>query len=244
MVFYSQIAEYYHYIFPLSQGQISFILIRSPQSEEMNLLEVGCGIGELSMELSKYFQKVSGIDLDETMIQKAKDQSQDHFPHLTFNVLNMLHLDQLYEPSTLDRIVCFGNTLVHLLKDEDILRFFEQCRKVLYENGRLMLQILNYDQILDHQIKQLPIIENDIIRFERTYDFDSDQNLIEFHTKLLIKNTNSSYTNAIPLRPIRKNKMEELLSQAGFKRTMFFGSYEQDLFHHDSELLLCEAIKS
>jgi glycine/sarcosine N-methyltransferase len=242
MSFYSQIAEHYHYIFPLSQGQMSFILARSPQSLQMKLLEVGCGIGELSMELSKHFHRVSGIDLDETMIQKAKEQAQDLFPQLTFNVLNMLHLDQLYQPAAFDRIVCFGNTLVHLLEDHDILRFFEQCRKVLHENGRLMLQILNYDKILDQRIKQLPIIENDIIRFERSYEFGSDQALIEFHTKLLIKKNNLIYTNAIPLHPIRQKKIEELLSQAGFRHALFFGSYEQDLFQKDSELLLCEAI--
>lgn len=242
MSFYSQIAEYYHYIFPLSQGQMSFILARSPHSPQMNLLEVGCGIGELSMELSKHFHRVSGIDLDETMIQKAKEQAQDLFPQLTFNVLNMLHLDQLYQPATFDRIVCFGNTLVHLLEDQDILRFFEQCRKVLHENGRLMLQILNYDKILDHQIKQLPIIENNILRFERSYEFGSDQNLIEFHTKLHIKSINSSYTNTIPLHPIRQNKLKELLLQAGYRHTLYFGSYEQDPFQKASEVLLCEAI--
>jgi glycine/sarcosine N-methyltransferase len=242
MSFYSQIAEYYHYIFPLSQGQMKFILSRSPQSPQTKLLEVGCGIGELSMDLSKHFGTVSGIDLDETMIQKAKEQAQDLFPHLTFDVLDMLHLDQLYQPATFDCIVCFGNTLVHLLENHDILRFFEQCRKVLHENGRLMLQILNYDQILDHQIKQLPKIENDIIRFERSYEFAYDPALIEFHTKLHIKNNNSSYTNTIPLHPIRQNKLKELLLQAGFRKTLFFGSYEQDPFQKDSELLLCEAI--
>ena len=242
MDFYSQIAEYYHYIFPLSQGQLSFILARSPQSPQMKLLEAGCGIGELSMELSKHFLEVTGIDLDENMVKKANLHSKTQYHNLTFYQLNMLNLDQQFKSHRLDRVVCFGNTLVHLLEDHDILRFFEQCRKVLHENGRLMLQILNYDKILDHRIKQLPIIENEIIRFERCYEFGNDQALIEFHTKLLIKKNNSSYTNAIPLYPIRKNKIEELLSQAGFKHALFFGSYEQDLFQKDSELLLCEAV--
>lgn len=86
------------------------------------------------------------------------------------------------------------------------------------------------------------MIENEIIRFERCYEFGSDQALIEFHTKLLIKNNNLSYTNAIPLHPIRQKKIEELLSQAGFRHALFFGSYEQDQFQKDSELLLCEAV--
>jgi ubiquinone/menaquinone biosynthesis C-methylase UbiE len=242
MSFYSQIAEYYSHIFPLSQGQLSFILSRSPNSQEMKLLEVGCGIGELSMELGKHFGKVSGIDLDEVMIQKANLLSRKQNPNLAFYKLNMLNLDQQFKEHHFDRIVCFGNTLVHLLETQDILRFFEQCQKVLHENGRLMFQILNYDKILDMQIKQLPLIDNKTLRFERSYEFGTDPTLIQFHTKLWIKESMSSYSNVISLNPIRKNTIETLLSKARFQHYHFFGSYEQAQFQKDSELLLCEAV--
>ena len=242
MSFYSQIADYYSFIFPLSEGQLNFILSRSNNCNQMKLLEVGCGIGELSMELGKHFEEVIGIDLDEMMISKAKQHATQRH-NVKFYIINMLHLNHNFTASSFDRIVSFGNTLVHLLEDDQILKFFKQSREILKNKGRLMFQILNYDYILDHHVTQLPVIENDTIRFERTYDFLEGKDFIHFNTSLIIKESGTSLSNTIPLNPIIKNKIEDLLKEAGYTSYQFFGSYHKDPYKNDSEILLCEAIK-
>ncbi len=243
MSFYSQIADYYTYIFPLSHGQLNFILSKSPDSKQMKLLEVGCGIGELSLELGKHFGKVVGIDLDETMIMKAINQPNQHCSNVSFYCLNMLHLEHQFNDDDFDRVICFGNTLVHLLEDREIAAFFEQSRKILRDKGRLMFQILNYDYILEHHVTQLPVIENDTLRFERFYEYPNDQALINFHTSLLIKKSGLSFSNTIPLNPARKSTIENLLKLSGYTSYQFFGSYNQDSYDNNSEILLCEAEK-
>lgn len=46
-------------------------------------LDFGCGIGRLTRALTKYFDKVYGVDISATMISKAKELNTD-FPQCEF----------------------------------------------------------------------------------------------------------------------------------------------------------------
>ena len=68
MSFYTSISDHYRMIFPLNPKQIQFVknCISTPQ--ELSLLDIGSGTGDLSLELSKSFKQVVGIDLDKEML--------------------------------------------------------------------------------------------------------------------------------------------------------------------------------
>ena len=72
MNFYESISDYYHDIFPLNKAQASFVQESFDETHQKDLLDIGCGIGELSFELSKSFHSVHAIDLDKSMISRAK----------------------------------------------------------------------------------------------------------------------------------------------------------------------------
>ena len=74
MNFYTSIAEQYHHIFPLNENQVHFTNSAFAEPGKTVLLEAGCGVGLLSMELAKTYQKVIGIDLDEKMLLKAEER--------------------------------------------------------------------------------------------------------------------------------------------------------------------------
>ena len=70
MSFYQQIAPYYHHIFKINVNQVDFIKLKIPESD-CKVLDIGCGIGTLSLELTKYYKNVLGIDMDAEMIRVA-----------------------------------------------------------------------------------------------------------------------------------------------------------------------------
>ena len=239
MSFYQQIAPYYHHIFKINAKQIDFIKSKLPE-KHCNIIDVGCGIGTLSFELSNYYKNVVGIDMDAEMIRAALNKNENKSKPIQFEQLSMLELNATIEEKSKDGIICFGNTLVHLNSFDEIADFLHQSKAVLKSNGKLLLQIVNYDKILSKNIKQLPLLENDEIIFERTYRYRKSDNKIDFNTRLTVKSTQQIIENSIELLPLLKKDLTLLLKKAGFNNCNFYGNFNVDSHSNDSPALIVE----
>ncbi|MBT8317837.1 MAG: class I SAM-dependent methyltransferase [Lutibacter sp.] len=240
MSFYQQIAPFYHHIFKINANQVDFIKLKIPESDS-KILDIGCGIGTLSFELTKYYKKVLGIDMDAEMIQVASKKIGDKPKSIQFQQISMLKLETVFDENSVDGIICFGNTLVHLNSLDEIFDFLQQSKDVLKSNGKLLLQIVNYDKILEKDIKQLSLIENDEIIFERDYGYRKSENKIDFNTRLIVKSTQQLIDNSIELLPILKNELTLLLNKAGFDNCNYYGNFNLESYSIDSAALIIEA---
>ena len=226
MKFYQSIAPHYHHIFPFNPAHLKLVLDKNPNSEKAALLDIGCGIGSLSAEIAKDFEEVKAIDLDKQMIQRAKTENQKD--KLEFFEMDMMEINRHFKAKTFQSVICFGNTLVHLTQEDQILDFFRKVKEVIKENGKFLFQIINYDRIQDEEIDSLPTIENENIRFIRNYNFNASSGLIHFETNLLVKNMDIEIINSVPLFPLRKNMLDELLKEAGFTSIQYYGNFKKD----------------
>lgn len=227
---YQSIASVYDYIFPQNMGQLKFIEGVKPIDKKEEVLEIGCATGNLTELLASKSDHVMGLDLDSGLL----DVAHYKYPNMNFVHENMLHLENLNK--SFDRIVCFGNTLVHLPNRQDVRLFFKKVYHQLKDDGYLLVQIINYDRIVDQNIGHLPTIENDHITFVRDYDIKSDHVL--FQTKLLIKESQTLLSNEIPLLTLRKEEIQTYLEAVGFKDIKFYGNLKGDpLSNQDIPLL-------
>lgn len=240
MSFYQEIAAYYHHIFKINSNQVDFIKSKIPEIEG-EILDIGCGIGTLSLELSNYYNCVLGIDMDAEMIRAASKKTENISKNIDFKQISMLEMVPFIKKNSLEGIICFGNTLVHLNSLDEIADFLQQSKTVLKSKGKLLLQIVNYDKILGKNIKQLPIIENDEIIFERNYEYRKSENKIDFNTRLTVKSTQQIIENSIELLPVLKNELAILLKNAGFNTCNYYGNFNQELYTMDSPALIVEA---
>jgi len=235
MEFYSSIAELYDYIFPLNQDQLDFTEreLRSRDSASgvaaPRVLDVGCGTGNLSLALAGRAYRVTGIDFDEEMISRAAEKAGDDGAFsgasVNFMQMDMLKIDKKFSPGSFDAVLCFGNTLVHLTEPDKIAGFLKAVSRVLVPGGVFLLQIINYDRILDQSVAKLSTIENEHIRFERNYGLDLESGLILFHTRLTAKKTGEVIENTIPLYPLRAGRLREFLEEAGFAGIKLYGDF-------------------
>ena len=240
MSFYQQIAPYYHHIFKINVNQVDFIKFKIPQSDS-EILDIGCGIGTLSFELINYYTNILGIDMDAEMIRVASKKNKDAPKLIQFQQLSMLKLDTFIDKNSVEGIICFGNTLVHLNSLAEIANFLQQSKTVLKLNGKLLLQIVNYDKILLKNIKQLPLIENDEIIFERNYCYHKTENKIDFNTRLTVKSTQQIIENSVELLPLLKEELALLLDKAGFENCNYYGNFNKETYAIDSPALIVEA---
>lgn len=226
-IFYTSIANYYEHIFPANPAQIEFLRKVLPYNGA-KILDVGCAIGDLTYALNQFGFPVWAFDSDNKMVEIALQKKPEEAIFPVFQQLDMKLIDEHYPEDFFDTIICFGNTLVHLLNDDDILKFLNAAYKVLLPGGKLTIQILNYSNILSNKIQSLPLIENDKIKFERFYEFNGDSDLIDFITKLTIKADGNIINNKLPLYAIEKEKLDNLVASAGFIELEYFGSFKHE----------------
>jgi ubiquinone/menaquinone biosynthesis C-methylase UbiE len=100
-------------------------------------LDYGCGVGRVTLPLSKYFQKCYGMDISEVMIQKAKIFSKDMEKPPIY--LNDVDLEQ-FPDGTFD-LVYSMLVLQHIPQRSMSRNYIKEFVRVLKQNGLLIFQV-------------------------------------------------------------------------------------------------------
>ncbi len=238
MSFYSNISDYYDDIFPLNKSQLTFVTNSIDEHNNYkNMLDIGCGTGGLPIGLYSYFDVISAVDTNVEMLKIAKHKAKEK--KINFITAGMLDIDTKFSNNSFDIVLCFGNTVAHLQTIADVELFFDKVKHLLTEGGKFLFQVINYDNVLNNSILGLPIIENEIVKFERYYNVDTN-NMLDFSTILTIKKTGEVINNNIKLLPIRKVQIEQALTNVGFETVKSFSSFAKSEYKHDSLPLVFE----
>ena len=222
--FYNQIAEKYDFIFPLSPAHKTFF---ASELHGKTILDVGAATGNLTAYLSLQGYEVTAIDLSERLIAKAAEKG------VTVQQLNMLAIDEL---PTFDNIVCIGNTLPHLDSKTSVQLFLQKAYRQLTQGGKLVLQLVNFQKYFAQQqgdyLGNLPLIENDKVKFERYY-YLNEEGKIRFKTIL-----DDTIKNEELLQPIFADQLTEWLTQIGFQAINLYGNFKKDPFDKEKSMAL------
>jgi len=228
--FYNQIAEKYDFIFPLSPAHKTFF---ASELHGKTILDVGAATGNLTAYLSSQGYEVTAIDLSERLIAKAAEKG------VTVQQLNMLAIDEL---PTFDNIVCIGNTLPHLDSKASVQLFLQKAYRQLTQGGKLVLQLVNFQKYFAQQqgdyLGNLPLIENDKVKFERYYYLNEEGKII-FKTIL-----DDTIKNEELLQPIFADQLTQWLTQIGFQAINLYGNFKKDPFDKEKSMaLIVTAVK-
>ncbi|HET6560070.1 MAG TPA: class I SAM-dependent methyltransferase [Prolixibacteraceae bacterium] len=240
--FYTSIAKHYQHIFPLNPAQLRFLSNILPYNGA-RVLDTGCAAGDLTFALARFGFPIWGIDFDAEMIEIAKNAKSEDTIFPIFEQLDMRLVDQHYPGAFFDTIICFGNTLVHLLTDDDIRQFLRAAHQTLSPGGSLTIQLLNYRHILEKNIKTLPRIDNEQVTFERGYAFKEGSHLIDFNTILTVKASGEVIKNSVNLYAIKQDELHLLLEESGFEGMEYFGSFDSEPLKSDSLTLIVKGRK-
>jgi glycine/sarcosine N-methyltransferase len=240
--FYTSIASHYDHIFPFNPSQIEFLRKVIPYNGA-RILDVGCATGNLTFALTHFGFPTWAFDFDAQMVKIARKSKSEDTMFPVIEQLDMRQIDERYPENYFDTVICFGNTLVHLLYEEEIRKFIQAAYRVLLPEGKFTIQILNYQHILEQHIDTLPLIDNERVRFERTYEFSGESDLINFNTKLNVKSTGQIIENSTQLYAIRKDQLQKILVECGFSNLEFYGSFNGEALQENSLQLIVSCQK-
>jgi trans-aconitate methyltransferase len=113
------------FVSKFGQGILSYL---NPKSNEC-ILDLGCGTGDLTREISLAHARVIGVDNSAEMISKAKSK----FPEIEFYEMDAR---QLAFDMRFDAI--FSNAVLHWIPEKEII--IEKVYSLLKDNGRLVVE--------------------------------------------------------------------------------------------------------
>jgi len=236
MEFYSDFSKNYDKIFPLNDKKLELIdntfKNLKEKREDIKLLDVGCGTGNYSIALAKKGYQLKAFDIDAEMISLAESKMKESRVNIDFYRLGMMHIKEKFNSSSFDGIYIIGNVLVHLSQTK-INKFLKLAADILNDNGKIFIQIVNYHRILEMDLNGLPTIysQDNLVRFERDYRYQEQENIIYFITRLIDHFEDKILSeNKIELYPLCKDELEEYLTEAGFEIKNIYGSPNGDQY--------------
>ncbi len=206
-------------------------------------LDAGCGVGIYSIILSELGVDVVGIDISQAMIEKARELAKTFNSSAKFDVIDFSKIKERYREE-FDLVLCIGNTLVHLLSEKDLLISLRNFYNALKKDGILIVQILNYDRIIENEERIINVRETPAKIFVRFYDFEPTiigspslrvfeirKDFLKFNVLVVDKTKNYSHRLITTrIKPIKSEELCKKIQMVGFKKFYLFGNLEGEAF--------------
>ncbi|MDJ0675345.1 MAG: class I SAM-dependent methyltransferase [Calothrix sp. MO_167.B42] len=122
-------------------GECDFIEKEINYDKNIKILDIGCGTGRHSIELAKRGYKVVGIDLSESMLQRAKQKALEANLQIDFHINDARNLPFSHE-FDLVIIICEGAFSL-METDEMNFQILQSAANALKSNGKLIFTTLN-----------------------------------------------------------------------------------------------------
>jgi 2-polyprenyl-3-methyl-5-hydroxy-6-metoxy-1,4-benzoquinol methylase len=132
-------------------GECNFIEQEINYNKRTKILDLGCGIGRHSRELAKRGYQITGIDLSESQLNRAKELADKEKLNIDFQIQDARTLT-FYNKFDLVIMLCEG-AFPLMETDEMNFKILQNATKAIKENGKLIFTTLNGLFPLFHSVK-------------------------------------------------------------------------------------------
>ncbi len=122
-------------------GECDFIEKEINYDKSLNIIDIGCGTGRHSIELSKRGYKVSGVDLSDSQLKRAKEKSKEQGLQIDFQKHDARNLP-FKNKFDLAIMLCEG-AFPLMETDEMNYEILKNIYKLLKSNGKIIFTTLN-----------------------------------------------------------------------------------------------------
>jgi SAM-dependent methyltransferase len=195
------------------------------------VLDMACGTGQHAAMFRRWGLEVVGCDPSREMMALCKANFGDlgiAFLPVGFGEI------QPKIGRTFDAITCLGNSYPHLLTESDAQEALEDFHASLSAGGLLVIQTLNYAQMMADGDRFMPpssgVREGREMIFLRVLDFGEE--LVTFNMVTLVKEGERwhQHVETTQHRPTFRADLERQLCAAGFAEVSFYGGFDASAY--------------
>ena len=192
------------------------------------VLDLGCGTGNITLELARRGYDMIGVDLSCDMLSKAWEKARNN--DLDILLLNQdMHSFELY--GTVDSVVCMLDSINYITDDEGLTRIFKGVRNYLNPGGLFIFDI-NSEYKLSRVLPDSTYYElDDDISWIWHNTYDTDTRLCTFDLTVFSKSRDNLYERFDETHVERAYSDEEIkaaLCRAGLQFLGGFGNLTFD----------------
>jgi 2-polyprenyl-3-methyl-5-hydroxy-6-metoxy-1,4-benzoquinol methylase len=163
-------------------GECDFIEKELNFNKDLKILDIGCGTGRHSIELTRRGYRVTGIDLSESQIARAREKAREENLQIDFLVHDARNLPFSNE-FDVALMLCEGGFPL-METDEMNFEILQNASKALKPNSKFIFTTLNGLFPVFHSVEefhQSTNDENDAVYHSNTFDFMTfrDHNITE-----------------------------------------------------------------
>ena len=210
---YQDLAEYFHTIIKKYEGKENGIL-----------LDLACGTGNVSEEMSRLGYDVIGVDNSEEMLNRAFEKKYDSGLNVQYICQDMRKLDMF---GTIDVTICVLDSINHLDSLEDITQIFSRVSLFSEPNGLFIFDVntkYKHEKVLANNIF---IYETDDIYCVWENSYQKETNEVKINLEFFERNgsiykrysenfSEKAYDIADLDKALKDNKFEILAHYDGF----------------------------
>ena len=178
------------------------------------VLDVACGTGLHARALAERGVRVVAADASRSMLDKAREQAGQRIEWLHAPMETVSKRTS----GPFQAILCLGNSLPHLLTDAQLHATVRGFKALLAAGGAAVVQLLNYDRILQRRERIVGVTRSENTEYVRFYDFLPETvrfNVLELHWT---QDQCEHKLHQTELRPYRSRQLSEAFTDAGFRR--------------------------
>ncbi|HJW72805.1 MAG TPA: class I SAM-dependent methyltransferase [Geothrix sp.] len=198
------------------------------------ILDLGCGSGEHSRFLTTLGFEATGVDVSAAQVEAARAAH----PEGRYVLADLSSLAGPVEDGQ-GGALCLGNTLPHLCEENQVRAFFASLAGVLLPGAPFLLQLLNYDRILDRGERTFPVTlrpgetEGESTVFLRLMTHHGDGRISFTPANLRYRPGAAApleliAAQEVSLRGWRRAQVEALLGETGFRVRELLGTMTGD----------------
>lgn len=218
---------------------VNWVHISILQEKPARILDLACGPGLYTEELAKRGHTCTGIDISPAAIEYAKNNNASNTTYLCQNLLQM-KLYQKYDLVLLN----FGWFNTFLRTDGEEL--IKQIRQLLRPGGRLLLELLHTDAIIDygeappqwHHAKSGIFSDSPYLFLQENF-FDERENITKVIYYIITENNNVKGFQQI-YQAYDEKELSTLLKELGVRELNYYKNIcDEDDFDEELYFLLC-----
>ena len=149
-----------------------------------NILELGCGTGNITTRLYRKGYNMIGSDLSEDMLMIAQEKAYEANLMINFILQDMRDINYRQK---VDSVISICDGLNYITSDDDLLKVFKSVHNVLEEDGIFLFDISSYYK-LKHILGTNTFAEShDGASYIWENYFDASRDILDFDLTVFIK---------------------------------------------------------
>ncbi|MCQ2600922.1 MAG: class I SAM-dependent methyltransferase [Treponema sp.] len=225
------LVEYYDELFPVTKTQYDFYAgLMEEFQKPVKFLTIGCGTGVMENYLAKQMTDVTGLETIKELLESATRKHRTQLMSLRFFKMSTIEMVRFLGKDFYNVISCLNDRII-FIHDKILLRkFFFDCKQLLAKDGKIILQLSNYNLYKNKSSSVLPEISSVRVSLSSKLEYVNDEEYA------LSRNIKTGSGKILPVYqktsvyPIVPSEIEDFAKEAGFTSIEYFADFEKNPF--------------